>query len=318
MSRAKFPARPETTQRIHLGESLPPQRRTLTLQVVQGEQLGATIVVENDQMVIGRGEDADLSVPDTAMSREHACFWRQGDSLVVTDLNSLNGTFVEGDRISRPRKLRQGDRVTVGRVTLRFLSQDNIELKASQQMYDAAVRDHLTGLYNRAYMDERLKAEFAFAVRHNTPLAVLLMDIDHFKNVNDTHGHPVGDAILKEVSANILTGLRTEDVAARFGGEEFVVLARGIEEPGAQILAQRMRTKAEKARVPVPSGEGIVSVTLSVGIAVYRQGSPLNTPDAVVAAADEALYRAKRGGRNRAVVYADARNPTEPFNSEGM
>jgi diguanylate cyclase (GGDEF)-like protein len=137
-----------------------------------------------------------------------------------------------------------------------------------------------------------------------------LLDLDHFKKVNDTYGHPVGDAVLKAAAMKISEGLRAEDVAARYGGEEFVVLARGTAGEGARVLAQRLRTRISMAQVRTPEGI-IVQVTASVGIAVMQGDGSYKNPAELVAAADEALYMAKRAGRNQVVVNVDPAHATE-------
>lgn len=283
-------------------------RSAYTLQIVQGPRVGSVFEVERDHAVMGRGADADLRIPDPGLSRCHARFDRRGNALLVTDLQSRNGTFVEGERVAQPTTLHEGDRVTVGNVTLRFsLAEPNV-VRASQEIYEAAVRDNLTRMHNRGFFDERLSAEWAYARRHGAPLAVLLVDVDHFKRVNDTFGHQVGDMVLQAVAAAIRRTVRAEDAACRYGGEEFAVLARGTSEDGAIVLAQRIRTRITNARVPAGGGE--IGVTASIGVAVSGRTSP-ESAKALVAAADESLYTAKRSGRDRVVLHRGPQRPTE-------
>jgi diguanylate cyclase (GGDEF)-like protein len=161
------------------------------------------------------------------------------------------------------------------------------------------VQDPLTGLHNRRHLDARLKAEFAFATRHQTPLSVLLIDIDHFKKINDTYGHAGGDAALRVLAEWMQKTVRAEDIVARYGGEEFAVVARGIEAPGAMLLADRVRMTAERLQVP---HEGqIIAFTISVGVATMTRERVLPGVPALLKAADDALYRAKAEGRNRCI-----------------
>ena len=169
-----------------------------------------------------------------------------------------------------------------------------------RDLYEAAVRDRLTGLYNRGYFDDRLSAEWAFVKRHQSTMALLLIDLDHFKQINDTHGHPVGDAVLRAAAVKIRDSLRAEDLAARFGGEEFVVLARGTDANGAQVLGQRLRTRI--AHAEVQAATGLVKVTASIGVAVMRRDLVFRSPSELLAAADTALYEAKDAGRNLVIV----------------
>jgi len=280
----------------------------VALQVVEGPRTGEILVIERDHAVLGRGSEADLRIPDASLSRMHARFDRTGDTLFVTDLGSRNGTQVQGRMIEERTQVEVGDLVTVGRVVLRFSVQDAREVAASRELYEAAVRDRLTGLHNRGYFDDRLASEFAFARRHGSALALLLLDIDHFKRVNDQYGHPAGDAVLKAVSQRVTETLRKEDVGARFGGEEFSVLVRN-DEAGAQVLAQRLRTRI--GATEIEAGDTRIRVTVSIGVAVMRKEVPYDTAASLVAAADEALYAAKRNGRDQVVLNVDPRRPTE-------
>jgi diguanylate cyclase (GGDEF)-like protein len=156
-----------------------------------------------------------------------------------------------------------------------------------------ARHDRLTGLSNRHEFDEVLPKEFSRSQRSNTPLGLVLVDIDHFKDVNDTHGHQVGDDVLREVGG-ILGGLiRHEDVAARFGGEEFVVLLPGIDADGAVATAERLRGA-------VSTGVRAVPVTMSAGVACYPDHAA--SIEELIGQADAALYQAKRSGRDRTVL----------------
>jgi diguanylate cyclase (GGDEF)-like protein len=167
-------------------------------------------------------------------------------------------------------------------------------------MYEMTVRDPLTSLHNRRHLDERLKGEFAFAARHKTALTVFVIDVDHFKKVNDTYGHPAGDEVLRAMATVLLKMVRTEDVVARFGGEEFVVLARGIDDLGTEVFGQRLRAGVEALRVPWEGRE--LRLTVSIGVGHCDAMREYASPEALVAAADGALYRAKHGGRNQVVI----------------
>ncbi|MET0344057.1 MAG: GGDEF domain-containing protein [Polyangiales bacterium] len=294
----------DITQEVALPPEVRPRQTALTLHIVKGPRTGAVLTIDGPSVVLGRGDDADLRIPDPSLSRMHARFERSGDDTVVTDLDSLNGTLVEGTRLSGPLTLQSGQLLTLGNVQVRFAVQDAAEVQVSRDLYEAAVRDRLTGLYNRGYFDERLAAEFAFVTRHQTSLALLLIDLDHFKQVNDNHGHPTGDLVLQAAAAKIRGSLRAEDLAARYGGEEFVVLARSTDTGGATVLGQRLRTRIAQSEVRGPNG--LVKVTASVGIAVMRKEIVFNGVGDFLQAADEALYEAKRGGRNRVVLHPTA------------
>lgn len=155
--------------------------------------------------------------------------------------------------------------------------------------------DALTGLKNRRAINADLENEWAYAARYGTPLSVLMMDLDHFKRVNDTLGHQGGDELLKAVAEILTRHNRTNDSAARFGGEEFIAVLPNTDERGARNLAERIRLEVESIGV----------TTISIGVAA--RGALMNTPEDLVKAADNALYRAKRKGRNR-VSLSEARS----------
>jgi two-component system cell cycle response regulator len=294
----------DITQEVAVPANVRPSRSAMTLHVIKGPRAGEVLTVDRADAVLGRGEDADLRIQDPSLSRTHVRFERDGDTLTVTDLESLNGTLVEGQRLVGTQRLKSGDLLTLGSVLVRFAVQDPAELQVQRDLFEAAVRDRLTGLYNRGYFDDRLSAEWAFVKRHQSNMAVLLIDLDHFKQVNDTHGHPVGDAVLRAAAGKIRESLRAEDLAARFGGEEFVVLARGTDMNGAQVLGQRLRTRIAQAEVQAAAGP--VKVTASIGVAVMRRELVFRSPSELLAAADTALYEAKDAGRNQVVVNRNA------------
>jgi diguanylate cyclase (GGDEF)-like protein len=160
-----------------------------------------------------------------------------------------------------------------------------------------SMTDPLTGLLNRRSFLDLSGKEEARARRHGNPFAVLMLDIDHFKKINDNHGHPVGDLAIKALAAACGKVLRPHDILARYGGEEFVLTLPHTPPEGARIVAERIRTAVELITVPSETGE--VRFTVSIGVATYDGGEPF---DQVVERADKALYVSKQGGRNRVTV----------------
>lgn len=156
--------------------------------------------------------------------------------------------------------------------------------------------DALTGLRSRRYVKELLSIEFLRARRYRTPLAVMMADLDHFKDVNDRWGHPAGDAVLRGVAQILRGSLRATDVAGRYGGEELLVVLNQNDARGGAVVAERWREAVEQAVFPAPDGEEGISVTLSIGVAGYR--AAFEGPDDLIAAADKVLYKAKKAGRN--------------------
>lgn len=273
------------------------------LTVLSGPTAGAVHRLERAEYVLGRDDDADIAIGDPGMSRAHARITRAGRQIYVTDLASTNGTFVNARRLEGPQRLGGGDRIRMGRRTVvRFSFQDKLEQEATQRLYEMTVRDGLTHLYNRRHLDDRIESEFAYAMRHKSQLCVLLLDVDHFKNINDTFGHGIGDEVLKAVARGLEQIVRIEDVVARYGGEEFVILARGIDVNGGQAFAERVRANLASLEIPAPSA--MVSVTASFGVS-HSETFAYPSAKVLLAAADEALYRAKSGGRNR-VEFSEA------------
>jgi diguanylate cyclase (GGDEF)-like protein len=178
------------------------------------------------------------------------------------------------------------------------LLQDELRDK-NEQLSQLSTTDPLTGLRNRRYVDEILNIEVLRARRYNTPLTVLMADLDHFKHVNDEHGHQAGDAVLRGVADVLRSSLRVTDVGGRYGGEEFIVLMAQNDVEGARRFAERWRTAIENTPFPIPGG-GSVEVTLSIGVAGAT--GPDGEAVDLVAAADAALYAAKQCGRNRVCI----------------
>jgi diguanylate cyclase (GGDEF)-like protein len=267
------------------------------LVVISGPSFGEMYRLKGERSVIGRGERTDIRVVDDGISREHAAIERDAGKLVLVDLGSTNGTYCNGTRVKR-HDLTDGDKISIGATTiLRLTFQDRVDEHYTKQLFESALRDGLTSTFNRRYLVDRLHAEIRFAVRHEKSLALLFVDIDHFKKINETYGHLAGDTVLAGVARVMLSTIRAEDVLARYGGEEFAVICREIDVDGARKLAERLRTAVEAQRF---EHEGkVIPVTVSVGAAVERK---IADTHALIAAADAAMYEAKRVGRNRVVL----------------
>jgi diguanylate cyclase (GGDEF)-like protein len=286
------------------------QHRTKAVLVeLQGAQPGAVFSVETPATVIGRSSAAEVALTDATVSREHARLRFDGGIVLAEDLSSRNGTFVNERRIVEPTPLADGDYLGVGggSTLFKFSMMDEFELGVLRTLFDLAQRDALTGLYNRRYFDDRLRSEFLFARRHDTELGFLFIDIDHFKRVNDTRGHPMGDAVLKLVARSIEKMMRPEDVLCRYGGEEFTVLVRATSVRNLEILGARICHRIQ-ALAFVLASQGL-GVTVSVGISCMDTSRRFDSAEMLLAAADEALYEAKSGGGNR-VSFA-SQTPSE-------
>lgn len=274
----------------------PAVRDRATLTLMSGTEAGQVFTLA-DEAVIGRELEAQVRLDDGSVSRRHARIYRSDARFFVEDLGSTNGTFVGGHKVERS-ELSSGDRIQVGpKLTLRFAMIDEAEELLQRQLFESSTRDPLTRAFNRKYLLERLTAEVAHARRHKTSLAVLLFDVDEFKQMNDTHGHLTGDAVLRAIADQVSAHTRLEDVFARFGGEEFVVLIRATGSQDAPRLAERLRMAVE--RMEVPTSRGNVRVTVSVGVASLHELPKEASVADLLQRADERLYRAKDLGRNR-------------------
>jgi diguanylate cyclase (GGDEF)-like protein/PAS domain S-box-containing protein len=172
-------------------------------------------------------------------------------------------------------------------------------LKLREALREQSIRDPLTGLYNRRYMDEGLKQQLSRVTRHLHPLGIIMIDIDHFKDFNDSHGHAAGDALLRELGRFLQNHVRSEDIACRYGGEEFILIMPDASLDTARQRAENLCREAKGLRIR-DADQSIEGLTLSLGVAMYPQHG--RTVDKVLRAVDAALYRAKQAGRNRVVV----------------
>jgi len=252
---------------------------------------------------------------DDSVTTEHARLLRRPDGVYIEALPSGGGTFLNDVQLTGMAKLVDGDKLRFGSTTLvKFSMVDELEERALLTLFELTLRDPLTRLYNRRYFDRRAHDEFSFAQRHGTALAVLLIDIDLFKRVNDQFGHPVGDAVLEAVAKRIGDVMRPEDVLARYGGEEFIVLARSTSSSNAEILGERIRRGVQSLALDA-AGDAL-RVTVSVGVASLDSDTRFGSCEELVAAADSALYAAKRAGRNR-LSAAHTPVPVAPPTNEG-
>ena len=277
------------------------EARRGVLTVTAGVDAGRVIALKTaGATTLGRSDECTVGFDDASLSRVHARVLAIGGEYVFEDNTSTNGSYVNENKITGAVPLRDGDRIRLGnRTTMRFSRMDEHEEAALRQLYEAAMRDGLTGVLNRKALEERLDAELAYASRHGTALSVIMLDVDHFKRVNDTWGHPAGDAVLRSTANLLGKSLRSEDVVGRYGGEEFAVVTRGIGVHDAAALAERIRVTLEAT--PVPFADGFIRITASAGVASLLCCGERRDKATLIGTADARLYAAKQGGRNRVV-----------------
>jgi diguanylate cyclase (GGDEF)-like protein len=269
--------------------------------VLAGSAMGEMFKISSKQTIIGRGQTAQVRMMDEGISREHCEIQIEGETMILHDLGSTNGTFCRGARVDR-HVLEDGDKILVGSSTvLKFTYHDSLDAVFQRQMYESALRDDLTKTFNKKYFTDRLEGEFALATRAKADLSLVTFDLDHFKMINDTHGHPIGDQVLSGMAQVVAAAIRAEDVFARIGGEEFSVICRNTDNMHGLAVAERMRQALAGHRF---STEGTtIPVTLSAGVATIPDARIADT-QALIAAADQALYEAKHAGRNRVCSWS--------------
>ena len=288
------------------------------LLVQRGPTIGDWFLFPEDgvQAVIGRGEESQFQIKDASVSRAHARFVvdrieSSAPIVTVEDLGSTNGTRVRGRKVEKPVALEDGDLLRVGDVVLRFRLMDPADIAfqedVSRQVRNAR-KDTLTGLYSRRYMDEQLPGLMKAHRRNDQPLSLLILDLDHFKNINDTLGHLVGDEVLWRVAEAVRATVRTADSAVRYGGEEFCVILPGTGRSEAARVGERVRVAVAKLNLD-SLGPGL-TVTTSVGVASLDPEEELHE---WLGRADVALYSAKNSGRNQVHIAP----PSVPESGEG-
>ena len=278
---------------------------------LSGDLLAVPIPLEREEVILGRALEADVRVNDSRVSRRHACIKTvfnaetKTNDYIINDLTSRSGTLLNGQKITQ-EILQHGDKITVGEHILRFELLDEIDREYQRQIRRLLSHDDLTGLLSSRSFFSELRREAARSTQENRPFCVLMMDIDYFKNVNDTYGHLTGSKTLEEIGLRIMQSLRSGDVAARFGGEEFAAFLLDAELAQGLVAAERIRSEIENhAFSLMKRGKptGAHSITISIGVASFPDDS--SDPIELVEMADSALYRAKREGRNLVCAYRD-------------
>lgn len=264
---------------------------------IYGENLGKRYVLTHSPIQIGRGLDNDVTVGSDAVSRRHAEVQQRESGWVIIDLDSTNGTWVN-DRAVTEALLTAGDHIQIGDAIFKFLAGNHIEGLYFEEIYRMMIYDGLTGVYNRRYLNDFLEREFSRARRHDRLLSVVFVDLDNFKEINDTYGHLAGDHVLKRVARAFGDRIRREEIVGRYGGDEFLVVIPESDIEDIVRFAERIKARIETQDIEFDNER--IHVTVSIGIAVRSES--MERCEDLLARADKHLYDAKRAGKNRVVT----------------
>ncbi|MBN8228680.1 GGDEF domain-containing protein [Corallococcus macrosporus] len=275
-----------------------PERGTeCCLVQIHGPELGKKYVLEETEFTIGRDQHNHIVVDLDNVSRRHARIWTRQGKTYVEDLQSTNGTYLNDREVLQAQPLRSGDLVKVGGSIFKFLDGDNIETQYHETIYTLTIADGLTGINNKRYFLEYLEREMGRSHRYQRTLSLMMFDIDHFKQINDVHGHLAGDYVLREMAQSIKRLVRREQCFARYGGEEFAIVMPEDGPDKARLFAEKIRKLVEDKRFMFEDKD--IPVTISIGVA--EVASEMSEPSQFIKVADANLYKAKKSGRNRVV-----------------
>ena len=260
---------------------------------------GQVFSISNQTLKIGRDRNCQIWVEDPHISRVHATVTYQNGESTLVDEGSTNGVFVNGKKVEK-YVLQNGDRVLIGtRLYFKYSLEFADYQKVQNQKYMQANCDPLTKLYNKRFFTDIISKEFSYSKRTKAPLSLLMLDIDHFKNVNDSYGHLTGDLVLTMMGDLLSKSVRHENVACRYGGEEFAIVLRNTGPMAAELVAERIRKAVETCEIT--SGTDAVKITVSIGVATYDHKN-FSTFEELIQFADELLYESKLKGRNRTTL----------------
>ncbi|HYP25565.1 MAG TPA: GGDEF domain-containing protein [Blastocatellia bacterium] len=299
----------ERTLKLDLREIHRANTKRPVLVVLQGHPLGLTVQVDKERVIIGRGSQADVVLADDIASRQHAEVLRldaESDCLeyYINDMDSTNGTFLNGSRVLSQQLLQDGDKIKIGNYLFKFAMLDEFEAEFQERLHQMTQRDELTGLKSRRSLFADLDRVVSQSLRGDEPkpVAVFMADLDFFKRVNDGRGHLIGSHTIREVGHIIRDVIGSSDLAARYGGEEYLAYLYGDRERGFQV-AEEIRKRVEAFPFPASTEDETqtMSITISLGVSVFPEDG--TTALDLIHKADQALYRAKLSGRNRTCVF---------------
>lgn len=274
--------------------------------IMEGETMGQRYILNKRESIVGRRENCEIYILDSLVSRKHSKITITpsdsedvGFTAVIEDLESMNGTYVNGAKLQGPHLLKDGDKVLIGSVLFCYLTKLREELELENHLLQLAQKDFLTGLFNRAYFSTAIEFEFKRYKRYKNSMSLIIFDLDHFKNINDTYGHDAGDFVLKEIAIILKSIIRSSDLAVRYGGEEFAVLLINTPIEEALTIANRIHAAIKRHLFRYEKIE--FNLTASFGLA--QLNDDCETVQEVVIKADQALYLAKNSGRDNVQIY---------------
>jgi diguanylate cyclase (GGDEF)-like protein len=257
--------------------------------------MGRRYELGRQEVSIGRADTCTICVATDQVSRKHATVQAILGKYYLVDNGSTNGTFVNEQKVERA-KLQDGDQIRVGKTVLKY-TESHVEQRYFEHVFNLASIDALTGAFNKRYFDESFGKEALRAQQTATPLSLVMFDIDHFKKINDTYGHPAGDAVLKNLAGAVSAQLRDGDALFRVGGEEFALVLSATPLDMALQAAEAVRGLIAELVTDFMGTH--ITATLSLGVAELGL---TELPAALYQRTDSLLYEAKRGGRNRVVA----------------
>ncbi len=291
------------TKVMHVGRQSLQSDIGTSLVCLDGAAFGESFIVYDSPVTLGRDRDADVSLDDLAASRRHAQVVPHDDGHAIVDLQSSNGTFLNGERIDQKVPLKDGDIIGIGTHLFKVLRRNAVEIAYHKRMARLSMIDELTGCLNRRAIMDAINRNVSMSMQESLPLAIIVLDIDHFKTINDTRGHGVGDQVLKELVSRITLTLRPTDKVGRIGGEEFLVLVPRSPRRIIEKIAERLRTTVAgktflEDNQPIPVTISIGFSMLDAALGKVESTKPADVIETMMALADEKLYEAKRAGRN--------------------
>lgn len=267
-----------------------------------GKDSGRRFRLERGFMTIGRASNADIRISDNSISRIHCVIEWMGDTIVIEDKGSTNGLIVDGRSIKRAI-VSPGVPIQVGQSMMKIEYKSEAEIRAEENLLRNASFDAVTGIFNRQHFDKLAQAEVTYAYKYKMPIGTILLDIDNFKQINDLYGHQFGDFVLAQFADVVIQNKPTEDLFARYGGDEFIIFPIGkINKESLHDTCERIR-KAVKEHKFNFNGKHI-RITVSIGYHLNEFEKLKGIDDILnhlIHEADIALYRAKGNGKDQAL-----------------